>query len=58
MFYRVFYTYDELYYEDFTSATMMMMIVLIAASERQIPVRCNGQITDDDTREVKSSLEK
>ena len=32
----------------------MMMIVLIAASKRQIPIRCNGHITDDDTREVKS----
>jgi len=37
---------------------MMMMIVLIAASKRQIPIRCNGHITGDVTREVKSSLEK
>ena len=37
---------------------MMMMIVLIAASKRQIPIRCTGHITGDVTREVKSSLEK
>ena len=37
---------------------LMMMIVLIAASKRQIPIRCNGHITCDFTREVKSSLEK
>jgi len=37
---------------------MMMMIVLIAASKRQIPIRYNGHITGDVTREVKSSLEK
>jgi len=27
---------------------MMMMIVPVAASKRQIPIRCNGQIMDDD----------
>jgi len=32
------------------------MMVLIAASKRQIPIRCNGHITGDVTREVKSSL--
>ena len=32
----------------------MMMIVSIAASKRQIPIRCNGQITDDDRRKVKN----
>jgi len=37
---------------------MMMMIVPVAASKCQIPIRCNGQITDDDTRKVKTSLEK
>ena len=26
--------------------------------EVPIPIRCNGQITDDDTRKVKTSLEK
>ena len=35
---------------------MMMMIVLIAASKRQIPIRCNGQLTDDDTRSVYSNV--
>ena len=40
------------------SMTLMMMIVLIAVSKRQIPIRCNGHITGDVTREVKSSLEK
>jgi len=28
------------------------------ATKRQIPIRCNGQITDDDTRRVRTSLEK
>jgi len=37
---------------------MMMMIVLIAASKRQIPIRCNGHITGDVTREVKSLLKR
>ena len=36
----------------------MTMIVPIAASKRQIPIRCNGQITDDDTRKEKTSLDK
>jgi len=33
-------------------------VVPIAASKRQIPICCNGQITDDDTRKVKTSFEK
>ena len=36
--------------------TYMMMIAPVAASKRQIPIRCNGQLTDDDTRRVYSNV--
>jgi len=38
--------------------THVMMIVPEAASKCQIPIRCNGQITDDDTRRARTSFEK
>ena len=40
----------EKYYER---NIIIRSTVPVATSKRQIPIRCNGQITDDDTRKVK-----